>query len=109
VVVATIKLPVDAHFINFFSSAVEILVVAVLQLTGTVNQTGIGIEIETVFPGGENVSTLGPDVGLNLLCVIQHGTKIQVNSISIEECFRLSCIGWAVFLHMFIHPSPAAN
>jgi hypothetical protein len=27
---------------------------------------------------------LGPDVGLNLLCVIQHGTpKIQVGSVSV--------------------------
>jgi hypothetical protein len=69
--------------IFLFSSAVEILVAAVLQLTGIVNQTGIGIEIEIVFPDGEIASTLGPDVGLNLLCVIQHGTKIQVGSISV--------------------------
>jgi hypothetical protein len=61
----------------------EILVAAVSQLTGTVTQAGIGIEIEIVFPDGEIVSTLGPDVGLNLLCVIQLGTKIQVGSISV--------------------------
>jgi hypothetical protein len=65
---------------------VAILVAAVSQLTGTVNQTGIGIEIEIVSPDGEIVSTLvlGPDVGWNLLYVIQHGTqKIQVGSVSV--------------------------
>jgi hypothetical protein len=61
---------------------VVILAAAVSQLTGTVNRTGIEIEIEIVFPDGEIVSTMGPNVGLNLLCVIQHGTKIQVCSIS---------------------------
>ena len=64
-----------------FSSAVEVQVAAVLQLTETVNQTGIEIEIEIVFPAGETASTLDHDVGLNLLYVNQHGTKIQVNSI----------------------------
>jgi hypothetical protein len=70
-----------------FSSVGEVRVAAVLQLTETVNQTGIEIEIEIVFPVGETVSTLDPDVGLNLLYVIQHGTKIQVN------CFPFSIHG----------------
>jgi len=61
-----------------FSSAVEVQVAAVLQLTETVNQTGIETEIEIVFPAGETASTLDHDVGLNLLCVNLHGTKIQV-------------------------------
>jgi hypothetical protein len=64
---------------------VEVLVAAVLQLTETVNQTGIGIEIEIAFPDGEIVSTLDPDVGLNLLCVIPHGIKIQVNCASLSR------------------------
>jgi len=61
-----------------FSSAVEVQVAAVLQLTETVNQTGIEIEIEIVFRAGETASTLDHDVGLNLLYVNLHGTKIQV-------------------------------
>jgi len=66
----------DIYFL--FSSAVEVQVAAVLQLTETVNQTGIETEIEIVFPAGETASTLGHDVGLNLLYVNLHGTKIQV-------------------------------
>jgi hypothetical protein len=88
---------------------VEVLVAAVLQLTEIVNQTGIGIEIEIAFPVGEIVSTSGPDVGLNLLYVIPHGIKIQVNYVSLfrpgvskfsslEESFRLSYVGWAAYL-----------
>ena len=70
---------VDSCEISFvFSSAVEVQVAAVLQLTETVNQTGIEIEIETVFPAGETASTLDHDVGLNLLSVNLHGTRIRV-------------------------------
>jgi len=61
-----------------YSSAVEVQVAAVLQPTETVNQTGIAIEIEIVFPVGETASTLDHGVGLNLLYVNLHGTKIQV-------------------------------
>ena len=69
----------DSCEISFvFSSAVEVQVAAVLQLTETVNQTGIEIEIGIVFPAGETASTLGHDVGLNLLYVNLHGTRIQV-------------------------------
>lgn len=69
----------DSCEISFvFSSAVEVQVAAVLQLTETVNQTGIEIEIEIVFPAGETASTLDHDVGLNLLYVNLHGTRIQV-------------------------------
>jgi hypothetical protein len=61
-----------------FSSVVEVQAAAVLQLTETVNQTGIEIETEIVFPVGETANTLDHDVGLNLLYVILHGTKILV-------------------------------
>jgi len=57
---------------------VEVQVAAVLQLTETANQTGIETETEIVFPAGETASTLDHDVGLNLLYVNLHGTKIQV-------------------------------
>jgi hypothetical protein len=70
----------EIYFI--LSPAVEVPVVVVLQLTEIVNQTGIETEIEIVFPVGGIGSTLGLDVGLNRLCVIQHGTKIQVKCFS---------------------------
>jgi hypothetical protein len=68
---------------------VEILVAAVSQLTETANQTGIVTEIEIVFLDGGIVSTLVPDVGLNLHYVILHGIKIQVSYISM---YFQSCV-----------------
>jgi hypothetical protein len=81
-----LKLSDSCFEISFvYSSAVGVRVAVVLQLTETVNQTGTETEIEIVFPVGETASTSDPDVGLNLLYVIQHGTKIQVNHFSFSD------------------------
>jgi hypothetical protein len=102
--------------IFLFSAVVEVLVVAVLQLIETVNQTEIATEIEIVFHVGEIVSTLDHDDGLNLLYVIQRGTKIQVNCIVvfkpdifevfflIEASFGSVSVVWAAYL-IHIHIS----